>query len=103
MNRQTPHFCAYLLLATHLAWGADFVSLSEPPFYIDKERGWFWREVEPETQPKPNKEPEKAKPDTEAKHLPPPIPPQNQPTQSEIPVPSPLSAEWFRKNLEHYA
>ena len=102
MNRQIWLLTSYLLLATRLAWGADFVSLSEPPFFIDKERGWFWREVEPDTQPKPNKQPEKANPDTEAKHLPPPIPPQNQQTQSVIPEPSPLSAEWFRKNLERY-
>ncbi len=103
MNRQIWLLTSYLLLATRLAWGADFVSPSEPPFFIDKERGWFWREVGPESTLEPKKKLEKAKPDTEAKHLPPPIPPQNQPTQSEIPVPSPLSAEWFRKNLEHYA
>ena len=102
MNRQTYHFFAYLLLASHLAWGAGFVSPSEPPFFIDKERGWFWREVEPESASEPKKKLEKAKPDTEAKHLPPPIPPQNQQLKSVIPEPSPLSAEWFRKNLERY-
>ena len=102
MNRKICLFCAYLLLASRLAWGADFVPPSEPPFFIDKERGWFWREVEPETQPKPKKQPEQAKPDTEAKHLPAPIPLQNQPTQSVILEPSPLSADWFRKNLERY-
>jgi conjugal transfer pilus assembly protein TraF len=100
MNRQTCLFCAYLLLASRLAWGADFVPPSEPPFFIDKERGWFWWEVEPE----PTKQAEKSKPDTEAKHLPPPIPPQaikqeQEPLKPELP---PLSAEWFRKNLERY-
>ena len=102
MNRQICLLTYYLLLASRLAWGADIVSSLEPPFFIDKERGWFWREVEPDTQPKPNKQPEKAKPDTEAKHLPPPIPLQNQPTESVMHAPSPLSADWFRKNLERY-
>ena len=97
MNRHIWLLTFYLLLASHLAWGADFVPPSEPPFFIDKKRGWFWREIEPELTKQP-----KSNPDTEAKHLPPPIPPQNQQTQSVIPEPSPLSAEWFRKNLERY-
>ena len=98
MNRQIWLLSSYLLLASRLAWGVDFVSLSEPPFFIDKERGWFWREVEPE----PKKQLEKSKPVTETKLPTPPIPPQNQQIQSVIPEPSPLSADWFRKNLERY-
>jgi len=97
MNRHIWLLTSYLLLASRLAWGADFILLSEPPFFTDKERGWFWREIEPELTKQP-----KSKPDTETKQLPPPIPPQNQQTQSVIPEPSPLSAEWFRKNLERY-
>jgi conjugal transfer pilus assembly protein TraF len=94
MNRQAWLLLfPYLLLAPHLARGSDSIPAPEPPFFLDKERGWFWREVEPES-----KSPEKPKPAEEAKAQSPPIP-QSEPAK---PKPSPLSTEWFRKNLQHY-
>ncbi len=83
-------FSSCLLLACPSAWGADMTSASEPLFFLDKERGWFWRESQSERKkaesviPKPNPSP------TQASPKPPP------------PEQSPLSAAWFRKNLEKY-
>jgi len=70
------------------------------PFYEEKERGWFWyekvpepeevQEIEPEQisipEPTPEKKPEEVKPKAEKKQE----------------GPKPLSAEWFRKNMETY-
>jgi len=69
------------------------------PYYQDKERGWFWYEdpavLEDENQPPPASKPIPSK-----------SPLQNQsPTPSQSANPSiakPLSAEWFRKNMEKY-
>ncbi len=78
--------------------GMDFVK--------EKERGWFWYEkmqeeieeskIEPEPPPPPPPE-EQPQPEKEiAKAAPP-------PTSSPAPAgPAPLSAEWFRKNLDTY-
>lgn len=63
-------------------------------FYEDKERGWFWyedplteeiEEPEPIVPPSPTV-PEKKEP----------------PSITKPPGPKPLSAEWFRKNMETY-
>ncbi|NBS15705.1 MAG: DUF87 domain-containing protein [Gammaproteobacteria bacterium] len=59
------------------------------PFFIDKERGWFWREVEPE--------PIKKKTNLEARQKVIASPP---PTK-EAP-PAPLSVSWLRKHLGIY-
>ena len=56
-------------------------------FFVDKERGWFWREeiVDP-VQPKPEKKVENSA------ELP----------RVAIKEPQPLSVAWLRKNLEKY-
>ena len=56
-------------------------------FFVDKERGWFWREeiIDP-VQPKPEKKVERAS------ALP----------RVAIKEPQPLSVAWLRKNLEKY-
>lgn len=64
------------------------------PFYEDKERGWFWYEeppaeelIEPEPiAPSPQPVPEK----------------KEEPSIAKSSGPKPLSAEWFRKNMEKY-
>ncbi len=54
------------------------------PYFFDKERGWFWyeRELEPLPEEAEASAPEPAKPTLKG--------------------PEPLTAEWFRKNLEKY-
>ncbi|HUL11331.1 MAG TPA: conjugal transfer protein TraF, partial [Methylococcaceae bacterium] len=84
-------FSSYLLLAPHWAWGADMTSAPEPLFFLDKERGWFWRE----SQPEPKKLTAEAERPTRSNPPPFQVPPKPLP-------PEPLSAAWFRKNLEHY-
>lgn len=62
-------------------------------FYVQKERGWFWREPEPE--------PEEDKP----VRLPPPRPvaaPEPKPSQPAVPAPAPFSVKWMRENMERY-
>ncbi len=86
-------FSSCLLLAYPSAWGVDMTSASEPLFFLDKERGWFWRESQPERK--------KAELVTPKPSLPNPLPTQESPKPSP-PEQSPLSAAWFRKNLEHY-
>jgi len=86
-------FSSCLLLAPHWAWGTDMTSVPEPLFYLDKERGWFWRESSPEPNKHPPTKDKPLRPDL----LPVPIPPQILPRE-----PPPLSAAWFRKNLERY-
>jgi len=86
-------FSSYLLLAPPWAWGVDMTSAPEPHFFLDKERGWFWREVQPEPKT-PTAKPEK--PSTLS-------PPSIQGSLKSSPQePLPLSAAWFRKNLESY-
>ncbi len=68
----------------------------EPSFFIDKERGWFWREIEPESKKQENT---KSPPKTKAP--PPDLLPVTS-TDATKPEPAPLTAEWFRKNIEHY-
>jgi len=56
------------------------------PFILDKERGWFWYETEPEI---PEKPPEPPKP--------PPPPVDQAVIRMEPPKPNPLSVEWFQE------
>jgi conjugal transfer pilus assembly protein TraF len=69
--------------------------LNKSPFYEDKERGWFWYE-DPVFDEEPAEE--------EATSPPPPV--QEKKTEPEQPAKpqgaKPLSAEWFRKNMEKY-
>ena len=67
---------------------------NDSPFYEDKERGWFWYE-EPPTEEFP--EPEPIAPSKQA------VPEKKEePTLAKPDGPKPLSAEWFRKNMETY-
>ena len=86
-------FSSYLWLGLSSAWGVDMTSAPEPLFFLDKERGWFWRESQSEP-----KKPELIAPKPSNPN-PPPI--QDFPNSSS-PEPSAFSAAWFRKNLEHY-
>ena len=86
-------FSSCLLLAPPWAWGVDTTSASEPLFFLDKERGWFWRESQPVPKKSELIAPKPSNPN------PPPI--QHFPNSSS-PEPSPFSAAWFRKNLERY-
>lgn len=64
------------------------------PFYDDKERGWFWYEEEsPE---------ELIDPETIVPSPPPPPEKKEAPSLAKPSRPKPLSAEWFRKNMEKY-
>lgn len=64
------------------------------PFYEDKERGWFWYE-EPPTEEFDDPEP--------ITPFPQPLPEKKEePTLAKPAGPKPLSAEWFRKNMETY-
>lgn len=82
-----------LWLALPLALGADMTSAPEPLFFLDKERGWFWREIQAE--------PKTLTARTEKPSTPNPPPTQGSPKSSPK-EPLPLSAAWFRKNLEGY-
>jgi conjugal transfer pilus assembly protein TraF len=69
--------------------------LDGAPFYDDKERGWFWYE-----DPDPEEDMTEIEPPA-----PPPPPAPEKPAESAPaapPGPKPLSAEWFRKNMEKY-
>ncbi len=86
-------FSSCLLLACPSAQGADMTSALEPLFFLDKERGWFWRETQPE--------PKTLAARTERPSTPIPPPTQGSPKSSPQDL-LPLSAAWFRKNLESY-
>lgn len=63
---------------------ASFNAAAVDDYYMDRARGWFWRE-EPLEPPKPTK----------------PRPPTPQPAAPAIPAePETFSVEWFRKNLD---
>lgn len=63
-------------------------------FYQDKERGWFWYEEPPIVE---IDDPEPREPSPQ-----PPPEKQEEPTLAKPSGPKPLSAEWFRKNMETY-
>jgi conjugal transfer pilus assembly protein TraF len=83
-----------LWLALPSALGADMTSAPEPLFFLDKERGWFWREIQAESKQVPAR--------LEKPNMPRPLPIQGSSKSSMPPGPLPLSAAWFRKNLESY-
>lgn len=93
MNRR-PWLLTSSLLVTSLGGGAaDFASAIPPPFFLDKARGWFWREAPPEPRPAATAQFLSTRPATSGTPKPSPAP---------SPEPSPLTAAWFRKNLERY-
>lgn len=69
-------------------------SLTGSAFYSDKERGWFWYEdplLEEQTEEENTEIPASPAQEMESKQTP--------PIKQET---KPLSAEWFRKNMEKY-
>jgi len=86
-----------LLLQVFAAWGMD---VDEPgvSYFTDKQRGWFWYEVQPEPVSKRKPEPP----------LPKPTPPSLPATAAAQPKPitpaetEPLTSAWLRKNMETY-
>ena len=63
------------------------------PFFLDKERGWFWRETMPEAKPP-------AKPEDPRKASPAPAPQLQSAAKPQ--ASPPLSVAWLRKHLESY-
>jgi conjugal transfer pilus assembly protein TraF len=76
-----------------LAGGVDIAPAPEPPFFLDKERGWFWRESKLEPKKRAIVEPEARRPMPSTSTT---------PSESSTPELVPLSATWFRKHLERY-
>jgi len=62
------------------------------PYFIDKERGWFWYERQPDPVTEDAEPPPQAKP----------TPDTGKEAPTKPPEPKPLSAEWFRKNMERF-
>lgn len=85
MNARTPPLL-FLSILGFLAYIAIDPALATP-FFLEKERGWFWREeiIDP-APPKPKKT----------------VEPSASPTPPVQPAPNPLSVAWLRKNLETY-
>ncbi|WP_156912591.1 conjugal transfer protein TraF [Methylocaldum szegediense] len=95
MHRNTLLWLA-LFLAEPSAHALDDLFGNGPSFFEDHARGWFWYETQREPDPTPEPEP-------------PPKPPEPPPASAPVPAkttpseePVPLSAEWFRKNLDRY-
>jgi len=65
-------------------------SVGGAAYYEGKERGWFWYEDPPEEDVPPEPMP------------PVPVPAKPKPDPVKAPEASPLSSEWFRKNMEKY-
>lgn len=99
MNRYCAFFAVLLTLWLQAvtAWSAD----SDAPvvsYFTDKQRGWFWYEVQPEPVVKKPPEAPKPKPISPADSVKvQPKPPTVVPAE-----PAPLSSAWLRKNLETY-
>jgi conjugal transfer pilus assembly protein TraF len=98
MNRRPWLLISSVLLASPWVEAAEEAFAAPPPFFLDKARGWFWREVPPEPR----------RPETviaTPKPQPPTSPSDPKTRLDSAPVPPasvPLTAAWFRKNLEHY-
>ena len=73
-----------LLAIGHIADAAEAYRRPDDSYFVDKERGWYWRERQPD---KPQVEPEE------------PAPSGNAPATERS---TPLSAEWLRKNMDSY-
>ena len=99
MNRK----CALLLITMTLllqvvaAWGLD-VDEPDVSYFTDKQRGWFWYEVQPEPVLKRKPEPQAPKPPTPSL----PSAAENSPKPINPAEPEPLTSAWLRKNMETY-
>ena len=94
MNRRPWLLLTSLLVAPSWGGAADLAPAPPPPFFLDKARGWFWREAPPERRPARPEHSLAAQPvPAEATHASP----------SPSPEPSTLTAAWFRKNLDHFS
>lgn len=82
------HRLAKSLAGMMLVVSAPICASNLAPFLLDKERGWFWYEVEPDPPP-------------EQELIPPPPPPPADETVVRLKPnqPPPLSVDWFK---EHY-
>jgi len=86
-----------LVLSTLIAFSGEpsaSVAMASRPFYLDKERGWFWREP----IPAPPQTPTSAPPPREIPKAE--KPPSSLPQEPAKATPPPLSAAWFRQNLD---
>jgi conjugal transfer pilus assembly protein TraF len=125
-NAAMNHYCAlrFLLLIIILGLPVGLVCAAETElegmsvsYFADKQRGWFWYEVLPESvekKPAPEPETKPTKPEVDKKTESKPNPNQAQaPTpvtaepgsKSASPIDSaslPLSSAWLRKNMENY-
>ncbi|MCX7100948.1 MAG: conjugal transfer protein TraF [Methylobacter sp.] len=84
-----------LLLQVVAAWGADADALGVS-YFSDKQRGWFWYEVQPEPMLKRKAEQPKPQPSL------PVIATESSVKQKIQEEPEPLSSAWLRKNMETY-
>lgn len=86
-----------LLLQVFAAWGADVDEL-EVSYFTDKQRGWFWYEVQPE--PVLKRKSELPKPPKPAPSLP--ATAETSPKLITSAEPEPFTSAWLRKNMETY-
>jgi conjugal transfer pilus assembly protein TraF len=96
MNRNSVLLIVLTLLSqVYAAWGAE---VDEPgvSYFTDKQRGWFWYEVQPEPVLKRQPEPPQPAPSLPAITAEPPSKPI---TPAE---PEPFTSAWLRKNMETY-
>lgn len=70
-------------------------SVPNSPYYEGKERGWFWYE-------EPVLDEDVVETEPLSQELPPIQEKKSEPTPAKPPEAKPLSAEWFRKNMEKY-
>ncbi|MYM92701.1 conjugal transfer protein TraF [Duganella vulcania] len=82
------------ILAMQLFAGTVAHAADSDAFYVQKERGWFWREPEPEADGEHPAKPQPVAPRPE------PAPMQQKPAAP--PTPAPFSTKWFRENLDKY-
>lgn len=65
------------------------ISVDAEPYYLDKQRGWFWKEPIPVPAEPAVAPPEESKP----------LPAPKEDAEWRIPLTKPLSAAWFREEL----
>lgn len=100
MNR--IHTLSLMLLSFCLpvfaAWGETRGDMSGMSYFEDKQRGWFWYEVQPEPVVKKTPAPVVPEP-----VLSPMAEAQQKPAAPQTPVePDPLSSAWLKQNMERY-
>jgi len=96
-------FLIVLSLPTSIVCGDEVAQSQSLSYFEDKQRGWFWYEVLPETVKKSKAEiqPDHEKPEPEIKS---PTVVQNDDKSASQPSAEhqPLSSAWLKQNLEHY-